>query len=53
MTICNMAIEAGARAGMVAPDETTFAYIKGRPYAPKGEMFEQGGGIMAAIGKRC
>jgi len=41
MTICNMAIEAGARAGMVAPDETTFAYIKGHPYAPKGEMFEQ------------
>src|SRR5438445_1559971 len=41
MTLCNMAIEAGARAGMVAPDDTTFAYIKGRPYAPKGEMFEQ------------
>jgi 3-isopropylmalate/(R)-2-methylmalate dehydratase large subunit len=41
MTLCNMAIEAGARAGMVAPDETTFAYIKGRPYAPKGELFEQ------------
>src|SRR5438445_1777456 len=41
MTLCNMAIEAGARAGMVAPDETTLAYIKGRPYAPKGEMFEQ------------
>lgn len=41
MTLCNMAIEAGARAGMVAPDETTFAYIKGRPYAPQGEMFEQ------------
>src|SRR5437660_5217938 len=41
MTLCNMAIEAGARAGMVAPDETTFAYIKGRPAAPKGEMFEQ------------
>jgi 3-isopropylmalate/(R)-2-methylmalate dehydratase large subunit len=41
MTLCNMAIEAGARAGMVAPDETTFAYIKGRPYAPKGEYFEQ------------
>jgi 3-isopropylmalate/(R)-2-methylmalate dehydratase large subunit len=36
-----MAIEAGARAGMVAPDETTFAYVKGRPYAPKGDMFEQ------------
>jgi 3-isopropylmalate/(R)-2-methylmalate dehydratase large subunit len=41
MTICNMAIEAGARAGMVAPDEATFAYIKGRPYAPKGAMFDQ------------
>ncbi len=41
MTLCNMAIEAGARAGMVAPDETTFAYINGRPYAPKGELFEQ------------
>jgi len=41
MTLCNMAIEAGARAGMVTPDETTFAYIKGRPYAPSGEMFEQ------------
>jgi 3-isopropylmalate/(R)-2-methylmalate dehydratase large subunit len=36
-----MAIEAGARAGMVAPDETTFAYIKGRPFAPQGELFEQ------------
>src|SRR5260370_37082031 len=41
MTLCNMAIEAGARAGMVAPDETTFNYIQGRTYAPKGEMFEQ------------
>jgi 3-isopropylmalate/(R)-2-methylmalate dehydratase large subunit len=41
MTLCNMAIEAGARAGMVAPDETTFAYIKGRPFAPQGEAFEQ------------
>jgi len=37
MTMCNMSIEAGARAGMVAPDETTFEYIKGRPHAPKGE----------------
>lgn len=36
MTICNMSIEAGARAGMVAPDETTFEYIKGRPHAPQG-----------------
>src|SRR5439155_21622299 len=41
MTLCNMAIEAGARAGMVAPDETTFAYLKGRPSAPQGELFEQ------------
>ena len=36
MTICNMSIEAGARAGMVAPDETTFEYLRGRPHAPKG-----------------
>jgi 3-isopropylmalate/(R)-2-methylmalate dehydratase large subunit len=40
MTLCNMAIEAGARAGMVAPDETTFNYIKGRPFAPQGEQFD-------------
>jgi 3-isopropylmalate/(R)-2-methylmalate dehydratase large subunit len=36
MTVCNMSIEAGARAGMIAPDETTFAYLKGRPHAPEG-----------------
>jgi 3-isopropylmalate/(R)-2-methylmalate dehydratase large subunit len=36
MTVCNMSVEAGARAGMVAPDETTFAYLKGRPHAPTG-----------------
>ena len=41
MTICNMSIEGGARAGMIAPDETTFAYIAGRPYAPKGEDWER------------
>ena len=41
MTLCNMSIEAGARAGLVAPDETTFEYVKGRPYAPKGEQFEK------------
>src|SRR3979409_1434604 len=41
MTLCNMSIEGGARAGMVAPDENTIAYIKGRPLAPKGELFEQ------------
>src|SRR3989454_991152 len=41
MTICNMSIEAGARAGMIAPDETTFRYVEGRPYAPKGKEWEQ------------
>jgi 3-isopropylmalate/(R)-2-methylmalate dehydratase large subunit len=41
MTLCNMSIEGGARAGMVAPDEKTIAYIKGRPLAPKGELLEQ------------
>ena len=40
MTVCNMAIEAGARAGMVAPDETTYEYLKGRPHAPKGAAWE-------------
>jgi 3-isopropylmalate/(R)-2-methylmalate dehydratase large subunit len=39
MTVCNMSIEAGARAGLIAPDETTFAYLDGRPYAPQGENF--------------
>ena len=41
MTVCNMSIEAGARAGLIAPDETTFAYIKGRPMAPKAGAWEQ------------
>ncbi|WP_206934617.1 3-isopropylmalate dehydratase large subunit [Roseococcus thiosulfatophilus] len=41
MTVCNMSIEAGARAGMVAPDQTTFDYVKGRPHAPKGEAFDR------------
>ena len=40
MTVCNMSIEAGARAGMVAPDDTTFAYLEGRPHAPKGADWE-------------
>ena len=40
MTVCNMSIEAGARAGMVAPDETTFAYLKDRPRAPKGAAWD-------------
>ncbi|MBW3089106.1 3-isopropylmalate dehydratase large subunit [Bifidobacterium sp. 82T24] len=41
MTICNMSIEAGARAGMVSPDEITFEYLKGRPHAPQGEMWDK------------
>ncbi|WP_263249085.1 3-isopropylmalate dehydratase large subunit [Saccharopolyspora rosea] len=40
MTICNMSIEAGARAGMIAPDDTTFAYLKGRPHAPQGAEWD-------------
>ncbi|KAF0677271.1 3-isopropylmalate dehydratase large subunit [Profundibacterium mesophilum] len=40
MTVCNMAIEGGARAGLVAPDQTTFDYVKGRPHAPKGAQWE-------------
>ena len=41
MTVCNMTIEGGARAGLIAPDETTFAYVEGRPGAPKGALWEQ------------
>ncbi|WP_461533529.1 3-isopropylmalate dehydratase large subunit [Sinomicrobium sp.] len=41
MTVCNMSIEMGARGGMIAPDETTFEYIKGKEFAPKGESFEE------------
>ncbi|CAM3399603.1 3-isopropylmalate dehydratase large subunit [Marinicrinis lubricantis] len=41
MTVCNMSIEAGARAGLIAPDETTFEYLRGREYAPKGEAFDR------------
>ena len=40
LTVCNMSIEGGARAGIIAPDETTFAYLKGRPLAPKGEEWD-------------
>jgi 3-isopropylmalate/(R)-2-methylmalate dehydratase large subunit len=40
LTVCNMSIEAGARAGLIAPDDVTFAYIEGRPYAPQGEAFD-------------
>ena len=41
MTVCNMSIEAGARAGMIAPDETTFSYLEGRPQAPRGSRWEE------------
>jgi 3-isopropylmalate/(R)-2-methylmalate dehydratase large subunit len=41
MTVCNMSIEGGARAGMIAPDETTFAYVEGRPHAPRGPAWEE------------
>jgi len=41
MTICNMSIEGGARAGLIAPDETTFAYLKGRPHAPEGAAWDE------------
>lgn len=41
MTVCNMSIEAGARAGLIAPDEKTFAYLRGRQFAPQGEAFDQ------------
>ena len=41
LTVCNMSIEAGARAGMIAPDDTTFSYLAGRPFAPQGQEWEQ------------
>ena len=50
MTICNMSIEGGARAGMIAPDEKTFAYLKGRPHAPQGERVGRG---PSRTGARC
>ena len=49
MTVCNMSIEAGARAGMIAPDETTFAYLEGRPGAPQGAAWER----RSTAGARC
>ena len=52
MTVCNMSIEAGARAGLIAPDETTFKYLEGRPYAPKGGAWDLALGAMAAPAER-
>jgi 3-isopropylmalate/(R)-2-methylmalate dehydratase large subunit len=49
MTVSNMSIEAGARAGLIAPDETTFAYIEGREFAPKGEAWEQAVGYWRTL----
>ncbi len=49
MTICNMSIEAGARAGMIAPDATTFAYLKGRPFSPSGPLHNAAGAAGASI----
>ena len=40
MTVCNMSIEAGAKAGLIAPDETTFEYLKGRTHAPQGDLWD-------------
>ena len=47
MTVCNMSIEGGARAGMIAPDQTTVEYLRGRRYAPQGADFERAGGALA------
>ena len=52
MTVCNMSIEGGARAGMVAPDDTTFAYLEGRPLAPEGADWERGARRLARAADR-
>ena len=49
MTVCNMSIEGGARAGMIAPDDTTFAYMEGRPYVPRGKEFQEAVGRWKAL----
>ena len=52
LTVCNMSIEAGARAGMIAPDDTTFAYLAGRPYAPAGRDWDDARGALACAALR-
>ena len=52
MTVCNMSIEAGARAGMIAPDETTYAYLAGRPRAPQGAAWERALSALARTAER-
>jgi 3-isopropylmalate/(R)-2-methylmalate dehydratase large subunit len=49
MTVCNMSIEAGARAGLIAPDDTTFSYIEGRPYAPSGGAWDEAVGFWRSL----
>jgi 3-isopropylmalate/(R)-2-methylmalate dehydratase large subunit len=49
MTVCNMSIEGGARAGMIAPDDTTFAYMEGRPYVPRGKDFQEAVRVWKAL----
>ena len=53
LTLCNMSIEAGARCGTVAPDEKTFAYLKGRPYAPQGAEFDRAVGEWSSLTTDC
>ena len=53
MTVCNMSIEGGARAGMVAPDDTTFAYMEGRPFVPHGKDFTDRGGALEIPADGC
>ena len=52
MTVCNMSIEAGAEAGLIAPDETTFDYLEGRPHAPQGADWEEAVRLLARAGDR-
>ncbi len=52
LTICNLSIELGAKMGFIAPDETTYAYLEGRQFAPKGAMWEQRGRGLAAVAER-
>ncbi len=53
LTVCNMSIEAGARAGMIAPDEVTYRYLQGRPRAPQGAAWEAARGALAYAAQRC
>ena len=53
MTICNMSIEGGARVGYVNPDQTTFDYLRGRPFAPQGDAFDARLPVVALDGVRC